>query len=134
MSVLMRAREVMKRPVVTLGGEDVAEIKDVIYAGERGEVGPAPRFLAGGGEGEGHDLNPPRFAGRGTSRRLVEGPPSQTAVCHRRPSTTDFVGGPPPRAELEEDEGVYCGTTVTARRFCAQLDSSEPVATGRSLP
>lgn len=34
----MRAREVMKRPVVTLAGEDVAEIKDVVYAGARGEV------------------------------------------------------------------------------------------------
>lgn len=34
----MRATEVMKRPVVTLGGEDVAEIKDVVYVGGRGRV------------------------------------------------------------------------------------------------
>lgn len=34
----MRAREIMKRPVVTLAGEDIAEIKDLVYAGEAGEV------------------------------------------------------------------------------------------------
>ena len=34
----MRATEVMKRPVVTLAGEDIAEIKDVVYAGDRGEI------------------------------------------------------------------------------------------------
>lgn len=28
----------------------------------------------------------------------------------------------------------YWMTTVTARRFCAQLPSSDPIATGRSLP
>jgi uncharacterized protein YrrD len=33
MSVLMRTSEVAKRPVVTLAGEDVAQVKDVIYAG-----------------------------------------------------------------------------------------------------
>jgi uncharacterized protein YrrD len=38
MSVLMRATEIMRRPVVTLAGEDVAEIKDVVYAGRRGEI------------------------------------------------------------------------------------------------
>ncbi len=38
MNVLMRAREIMKRPVVTLAGEDVAEIKDIVYAGDAGEV------------------------------------------------------------------------------------------------
>jgi uncharacterized protein YrrD len=36
MSVLMRATEIIKRPVVTLAGEDVAEVKDVVYAGRQG--------------------------------------------------------------------------------------------------
>ena len=39
MSRLMRASEVMQRPVVTLGGEDVAQIKDVVYSAGGGEVG-----------------------------------------------------------------------------------------------
>ncbi len=44
----MRATEIMKRPVVTLAGEDVAQIKDVVYAGaEAGEV--AGFTLAGRG-------------------------------------------------------------------------------------
>lgn len=38
MSVLMRASEIIKRPVVTLAGEDVAEVKDVVYAGQGGDI------------------------------------------------------------------------------------------------
>lgn len=34
----MRATEIIKRPVVTLAGEDIAQVKDIVYAGERGEV------------------------------------------------------------------------------------------------
>jgi hypothetical protein len=34
---------------------------------------------------------------------------------------------------ITQDDDQF-GTTVTARRFWAQLASSEPVATGRSLP
>ncbi len=39
MTVLMRASEIAKRPVVTLAGEDVAQVKDIIYAGSGGRVG-----------------------------------------------------------------------------------------------
>ncbi|MEO6701003.1 MAG: PRC-barrel domain-containing protein [Jatrophihabitantaceae bacterium] len=35
----MRTSEVTKRPVVTLGGEDVAQIKDVVYSAGGGAVG-----------------------------------------------------------------------------------------------
>jgi uncharacterized protein YrrD len=35
---LMRTSEVVKRPVVTMGGEDVAQIKDIVYAAEGGSV------------------------------------------------------------------------------------------------
>jgi sporulation protein YlmC with PRC-barrel domain len=35
---LMRSSEVVKRPVVTMGGEDVAQIKDIVYAAEGGSV------------------------------------------------------------------------------------------------
>jgi sporulation protein YlmC with PRC-barrel domain len=39
MSRLMRTSEVTKRPVVTLAGEDVAQVKDVVYAAGGGAVG-----------------------------------------------------------------------------------------------
>jgi uncharacterized protein YrrD len=39
MTTLMRASEIAKRPVVTLAGEDVAQIKDIIYADGGGQVG-----------------------------------------------------------------------------------------------
>jgi uncharacterized protein YrrD len=39
MSVLMRASEITKRPVVTFAGEDVAQVKDIVYAANGGEVG-----------------------------------------------------------------------------------------------
>lgn len=37
-TVLLRAAELIKRPVVTLAGEDVAQIKDVIYTSGNGEL------------------------------------------------------------------------------------------------
>lgn len=39
MSRLMRTSEVTKRPLVTLGGEDVAQVKDIVYAAGGGAVG-----------------------------------------------------------------------------------------------
>jgi uncharacterized protein YrrD len=39
MSVLLRASEIIKLPVVTLGGEDIAQVKDVVYAAHGGQVG-----------------------------------------------------------------------------------------------
>jgi uncharacterized protein YrrD len=38
MSVLLRAADLVKRPVVTLAGDDVAQIKDVIYSSGSGEL------------------------------------------------------------------------------------------------
>lgn len=38
MTVLLRAAELVKRPVVTLDGEDVAQVKDVVYASATGEL------------------------------------------------------------------------------------------------
>jgi uncharacterized protein YrrD len=35
----MRASEVTKRPVVTMGGEDIAQIKDIVYSAGGGAVG-----------------------------------------------------------------------------------------------
>lgn len=47
MAVLMRAKDIIKRPVVTLAGDDVAQIKDIVYTGDHGEV--AGFTLAGRG-------------------------------------------------------------------------------------
>lgn len=35
---LMRTSDIAQRPVVTLGGEDVAQIKDIVYAADGGSV------------------------------------------------------------------------------------------------
>ncbi len=39
MSRLMRTSDIVKRPVVTMAGEDVAQIKDVVFSAEGGAVG-----------------------------------------------------------------------------------------------
>ena len=38
MSLLLRVSEIIGRPVVTLGGDDIAQIRDVVFAGADGEV------------------------------------------------------------------------------------------------
>ena len=38
MSRLMRTSTVMKRPVVTMAGEDIAQVKDIVYGGGGGAV------------------------------------------------------------------------------------------------
>ncbi|MEV6527333.1 PRC-barrel domain-containing protein [Longispora sp. NPDC051575] len=38
MTLLVRASDLVKRPVVTLAGEDVAQVKDVVFDGSSGEV------------------------------------------------------------------------------------------------
>ncbi len=35
----MRTSEIAKRPVVTLGGDDIAQVKDIVYAAAGGSVG-----------------------------------------------------------------------------------------------
>lgn len=39
MSTLLRASDLTKRPVVTFAGEDIAQIKDIVYAANGGEIG-----------------------------------------------------------------------------------------------
>ena len=39
MSRLMRTSEITKRPVVTMAGDDIAQIKDIVYSAGGGEVG-----------------------------------------------------------------------------------------------
>ncbi len=39
MSILLRSSEIIKLPVVTLAGEDIAQVKDVVYAADGGQLG-----------------------------------------------------------------------------------------------
>lgn len=39
MSYLLRSSEIAKRPVVTFAGEDIAQVKDLIYSAGGGEIG-----------------------------------------------------------------------------------------------
>ena len=39
MSILLRSSEIIKLPVVTFAGEDIAQIKDIMYGAHGGEVG-----------------------------------------------------------------------------------------------
>lgn len=39
MSVLLRSSEIVKLPVVTFAGEDIAQVKDVVYAANGGQLG-----------------------------------------------------------------------------------------------
>ncbi|MEP6562085.1 MAG: PRC-barrel domain-containing protein [Nakamurella sp.] len=39
MSVLLRSSEIIKVPVVTFAGEDIAQVKDVVYAANGGQLG-----------------------------------------------------------------------------------------------
>lgn len=38
MNLLLRASEIVERPVVTLGGDDVAQVRDVVFSGSNGDV------------------------------------------------------------------------------------------------
>ncbi len=37
-NLLLRASEIVERPVVTLGGDDVAQVRDVVFSGSDGDV------------------------------------------------------------------------------------------------
>ena len=39
MSILLRSSEINKLPVVTFAGEDIAQVKDIMYAAHGGQVG-----------------------------------------------------------------------------------------------
>ncbi len=72
MSRLMRTSEVAKRPVVTMAGEAVAQIKDIVYAAGGGAVGGFT--LAGRGRFSGpksEALGWPQVAALGTDAVMI---------------------------------------------------------------
>ena len=65
----MRCSQITTRPVVTMAGEAVAQIKDVVYAADGGEV--AGFTLAGRGIFSGHILGAEVLTDTGTALGTV---------------------------------------------------------------
>ncbi len=115
MSRLMRTSEIHKRPVVTLDGEDVAQVKDVVYESDGGAV--AGFTLAGRGLFAGpmkEVLAWSDVAGLGNDAVMVD---SRDRL--RMPADSDAAwaggtsgGGDVLRSEVLTDSGVALGTVV----------------------
>lgn len=58
MSRLMRTSELAKRPVVTMAGEDIAQVKDIVFSAGGGEVGGFTLTGRGLFSGPSHDALP----------------------------------------------------------------------------
>lgn len=115
MSVLLRTSEVAKRPVVTFAGEDVAQVKDIVYAAGGGEL--AGFTLAGRGLFAGPlktSLPWSNVAGLGGDAVMVESEdalvPTQELVEHsasRGGSGGDVLG-----SQVLTDSGTDLGKVV----------------------
>lgn len=115
MSVLMRCSEITTRPVVTMAGVAVAQIKDIVYAADGGEV--AGFTLAGRGLFSGpldQGLTWGSVAAVGADAVMIADDsalaPLQGVLEHAssaRGSRSDVVG-----AEVLTDTGTALGTVV----------------------
>lgn len=115
MSVLMRCSEIIARPVVTMAGEAVAQIKDIVYAPTGGQV--AGFTLAGRGPFSGpldRGLVWGRVAALGADAVMIADEdalgPLTGALAHassRRGSGSDVLG-----AEVLTDTGTALGAVV----------------------
>lgn len=115
MSPLLRASEVIRRPVVTMRGDDVAQVKDVVYSADGGAVGGFT--LAGRGPFAG----PMRTALAWTSVRAlgpdavivddedVFGPAHEVLGVT---TSTGGAGGDVLGSEVLTDDGVTLGTVA----------------------
>lgn len=117
MSRLMRASETSGRPVVTLGGEDLAQIKDVVFWADGGEVGGFT--LAGRGlfAGPLHKaLAWTNVMALGNDAVMVADDDSLTpmqTVLHGS-GRADGAGGDVLGSQVLTDEGTDLGTVVDA--------------------
>ena len=114
MSLLVRAAELVGRPVVTVAGDDVAQVKDVVYTAEGGEV--AGFTLAGRGLFSGPLKTALPWAGvRGLGRDALVVADEQALVAREEllagggggPGTGDVLG-----ARVLTDTGVDLGQVV----------------------
>ncbi len=126
----MRTSELMKRPVVTMGGEDVAQVKDVVYSAGGGAVGGFT--LAGRGL-----LSGPLKQSLAWSSVMALGPDAviirdedvlePTAQVLDRSAATGGSGGDVLGSQVLTDTGTDLGTVVdvvleVAERGTGQCD------------
>ncbi len=115
MSRLMRTSEVTKRPVVTLAGEDVAQIKDVVYSAGGGAVGGFT--LAGRGLFSGPSkqaLSWSAVMALGPDAVMIRGAEvlEPTATVLDRSASSGGSGGDVLGSQVLTDSGTELGTVV----------------------
>lgn len=115
MSRLVRAGDIIKRPVVTMAGDDVAQVKDVIYSARGGELGGFT--LAGRGMFSGpldRALAWPSVSALGPDAVMISREevlePVQDVLD--RSASTGGHGGNALGAQLLTDDGGVLGTVV----------------------
>lgn len=115
MSRVVRASDIIKRPVVTMAGDDVAQVKDVIYSTRGGELGGFT--LAGRGIFAGpldRALAWSAVAALGNAAVMISGEdvlePVQDVLD--RSASTGGQGGNALGAQLLTDDGGDLGTVV----------------------
>ena len=112
---LMRASEVVKRPVVTMRGEDIAQIKDIIYSAHGGAVGGFT--LAGRGMFAGPmklGLTWHAVAALGADAVMIndESALEATAVVFDAAALSGRAGGNVLGSQVLTDSGVDLGTVI----------------------
>lgn len=116
MSRLMRTSEISKLPVVTIAGDDVAQIKDVLYSADGGAVGGftlAGRGLLSGPLKQG--LAWGRVLGLGADAVIVADEESLEAVDDVVSASQGGSGGSGGKVlgdQVLTDSGVYLGEVV----------------------
>lgn len=115
MSRLMRSSEIEKRPVVTMAGEDLAQVKDIVYAAGGGAVGGFT--LAGRGLFAGPmklALAWNRVAGLGSDAVMVadEGALEPTQSVLDASASSGGSGGNILGSQVLTDTGTDLGTVV----------------------
>lgn len=115
MSYLLRSSEITKRPVVTFAGEDVAQVKDLVYSAGGGELGGFT--LAGRGLFAGplkSSLPWAGVAGLGGDAVMVESEeafvPNQDLFDHS--ASSGGSGGDVMGSQVLTDSGTELGTVV----------------------
>lgn len=115
MSRLMRSSEIEKRPVVTMAGEDLAQVKDIVYAAGGGAVGGFT--LAGRGLFSGPmklALAWNRVAGLGNDAVMIadEGALEPTQSVLDASASSGGSGGNILGSQVLTDTGTDLGTVV----------------------
>ena len=130
MSRLMRTSELMKRPVVTMGGEDVAQVKDIVYSAGGGAVGGftlAGRGLMSGPLKQALAWSSVMALGPDAVMIRDEGVLEPAANVLDRSAATGGSGGDVLGSQVLTDTGTELGTVVdvvleVAERGAGQCD------------